>query len=155
MNCKPKTATHRAITVMVRYTREEYEAIVEAAKGEQIAVHVRQASLRQAAPAPDCDPRVVEVTLRSPGGHVDGVVGVYTLSVAAGMIALRRAAGWTASYRIVDEQPKVGGDLPDPVEQIEAAIVAATPPRRPFREVVMSRPPDLDETPERRRAPKT
>lgn len=124
MNRKPKTATHRAITVMVRYTLEEYEAIVEAAQGEQIAVHVRQASLRQAAPAPDCDPRVVEVTLRSPGGHVDGVVGVYTLSVAAGMIALRRAAGWTASYRIVDEQPKVGPPLVD-VAKLVAEFNAA------------------------------
>ena len=124
MNRKPKTATHRAITVMVRYTLEEYEAIVEAAQGEQIAVHVRQASLRQAAPAPDCDPRVVEVTLRSPGGHVDGVVGVYTLSRAAGMIALRRTAGWEASYRIVDEQPKVGAELPDPQAQIAALTLA-------------------------------
>jgi hypothetical protein len=149
---RPAKPEKRDITVMVRYTLAEYEAIVEAAKGEQVAVHVRRASLASA-PAPDFDPRIVEVTLRSPGGHVDGVVGVFTLSVAAGMIALRRAAGWIASYRIVDEQPKVGAELPDPVEQIEAAIVAATPIRRPFREEVMSRPPDLDETPTTKRKP--
>jgi hypothetical protein len=140
----------RTITRMVRTTPEEDAQIMSRAlPGEAPAVAYRRLALSGG--APDCDPRNVEVTVRSPGGHVDGVVGVYTLSVAAGMIALRRAAGWTASYRIVDEQPKVGGELPDPEEQIEAAIVAATPRRRPFREEVMSRPPDIDETPTTKR----
>ncbi len=102
--------------VMVRYTAEQYKALLKACGDEAPAVYVRRRSL--ADDAPDCDPRNVEVTVRSPGGHVDGVVGVYTLSRAAGMIALRRAAGWEASYRIVDEQPKVGGELPDPQAQI-------------------------------------
>ena len=147
MNAKPEP---RTITRMVRTTPEEDAQILShALPGEAPAVTYRRLALSGG--APDCDPRNVEVTVRSPGGHVDGVVGVYTLSRAAGMIALRRAAGWTASYRIVAEQPKIGGELPDPVEQIEAAIVAATPPRRPFREVVMSRPPDLDETPTTKR----
>ena len=151
MNAKPEP---RTITRMVRTTPEEdVQILAHALPGEAPAVTYRRLALSGG--APNCDPRNVEVTVRSPGGHVDGVVGVYTLSRAAGMIALRRVAGWEASYRIVDEQPKVGVDLPDPVEQIEAAIVAATPPRRPFREEVMSRPPDLDETAERRRAPKT
>ena len=153
MNAKPEP---RTITRMVRTTPEEdAQILAQALPGEAPAVTYRRLALSGGAPALDFDPRIVEVTVRSPGGFIDGVVGVFALSVAAGMIALRRAVGWEASYRIVDEQPKVGGELPDPVEQIEAAIVAATPPRRPFREVVMSRPPDLDETTERRRAPKT
>ena len=150
---RPAKSEPHDCAVMVRYTAEQYKALLKACGDEPPAVYVRRRSLAE--DTPDCDPRIVEVTVRSPGGFIDGVVGVFALSVAAGMIALRRAAGWQASYRIVDEQPKVGGELPDPVEQIEAAIVAATPPRRPFREVVMSRPPDLDETTERRRAPKT
>jgi hypothetical protein len=148
---RPAKPEPRDCAVMVRFTAEEYKALLKACGEEPPAVYVRRRALTD--PAPDCDPRNVEVTVRSPGGHVDGVVGVYTLSVAAGMIALRRAAGWQASYRIVDEQPKVGAELPDPEEQIEAAIVAATPIRRPFREEVMSRPPDLDETPTTKRKP--
>jgi hypothetical protein len=109
----------RTITRMVRTTPEEDAQIMaRALPGEAPAVAYRRLALSGG--APDCDPRIVEVTLRSPGGHVDGVVGVYTLSIAAGMIALRRAAGWTASYRIVAEQPKVGGELPDPAAQVNA-----------------------------------
>jgi hypothetical protein len=106
---------------MVRFTAEQYKALLKACGEEPPAVYVRRRAL--ADPAPDCDPRIVEVTLRSPGGHVDGVVGVFTLSVAAGMIALRRAAGWQASYRIVAEQPKVGAELPDPAAQVAALTI--------------------------------
>jgi hypothetical protein len=103
----------------VRTTPEEdAQILANALPGEAPAVTYRRLALSGG--APDCDPRNVEVTVRSPGGHVDGVVGVYTLSRAAGMIALRRAAGWEASYRIVDEQPKVGGELPDPAAQVAA-----------------------------------
>ena len=117
MNRTPKTATHRAITVMVRYTLEEYEAIVEAAKGEQIAVHVRRVSLAGGA-EPDYDPRVVEVRARSKCGRFDMRVGVFTLSRAAGMQALYEARGWTVTLTPVPEQPKVGAELPDPQAQI-------------------------------------
>ncbi len=116
MNAKPEP---RTITRMVRTAPEEDAQILShALPGEAPAVTYRRLALSGG--APDCDPRNVEVTVRSPGGHVDGVVGVYTLSRAAGMIALRRAAGWEASYRIVDEQPKVGGELPDPAAQVAA-----------------------------------
>lgn len=117
MNRKPKLATHRAITVMVRYTFEEYEAIVKAAKGEQIAVHVRRVSLAGGA-EPDHDPRVVQVHARSKCGRFDMRVGVYTMSRALGMQTLYEARGWTVTIVIVPEQPKVGGDLPDPQAQI-------------------------------------
>lgn len=148
------TSEPRTITRMVRTTPEEdAQILANALPGEPPAVTYRRLALSGGSPALDFDPRIVEVTVRSPGGFIDGVVGVFALSVAAGMIALRRAAGWDASYRIVAEQPKIGADLPDPVEQIEAAIVAATPPRRPFREVVMSRPPDVDETSTKQRKP--
>lgn len=119
MNAKPEP---RTITRMVRTTPEEDAQILShALPGEAPAVTYRRLALSGG--APDCDPRNVEVTVRSPGGHVDGVVGVYTLSRAAGMIALRRAAGWEASYRIVDEQPKVGGELPDPQAQIATLTI--------------------------------
>ena len=119
MNAKPEP---RTITRMVRTTPEEdAQILANALPGEAPAVTYRRLALSGG--APDCDPRNVEVTVRSPGGHVDGVVGVYTLSRAAGMIALRRAAGWEASYRIVDEQPKVGGELPDPQAQINALTI--------------------------------
>ena len=117
MNRKPKTATHRAVTVMVRYTLEEYEAIVEAAKGEQIAVHVRRVSLAGGA-EPDPDPRVVEVHARNPSGRFDMRLGVFTASRAAGMQAIYQANGWTVTLTEVAEQPKVGGELPDPQAQI-------------------------------------
>ena len=117
MNRKPKTATHRAITVMVRYTLEEYEAIVEAAQGEQIAVHVRRVSLSGGA-EPDFDPRVVEVHARSKCGRFNNRVGVFTLSRALGMQALYEARGWTVTIVIVPEQPKIGAELPDPQAQI-------------------------------------
>ena len=120
MNAKPEP---RTITRMVRTTPEEdAQILAHALPGEAPAVTYRRLALSGG--TPDFDPRVVEVTLRSPGGHVDGVVGVYTLSRAAGMIALRRTAGWEASYRIVDEQPKVGAELPDPQAQIAALTLA-------------------------------
>ncbi len=118
MNAKPEP---RTITRMVRTTPEEdAQILAQALPGEAPAVTYRRLALSGGAPALDFDPRIVEVTVRSPGGFIDGVVGVFALSVAAGMIALRRAAGWTASYRIVDEQPKVGGELPDPAAQVNA-----------------------------------
>ena len=121
MNAKPEP---RTITRMVRTTPEEdAQILAQALPGEAPAVTYRRLALSGGAPALDFDPRIVEVTVRSPGGHVDGVVGVYTLSRAAGMIALRRAAGWEASYRIVAEQPKVGGELPDPAAQINALTI--------------------------------
>ena len=120
MNRPTKPEPHDC-AVMVRYTAEQYKALLKACGDEPPAVYVRRRSLAE--DAPDCDPKIAEVTVRSPGGHVDGVVGVYTLSRAAGMIALRRAAGWQASYRIVDEQPKVGGELPDPQAQIATLTI--------------------------------
>ena len=122
MNGKSKTATHRAITVMVRYTLEEYEAIVAAAKGEQIAVHVRRVSLAGGA-EPDCDPRVVEVHARSKCGRFDMRLGVFTASRAAGMQALYEAKGWTVTLTAVPEQPKVGEDLLDPTEQVATLTI--------------------------------
>ena len=106
-------------------------AAVEAVRGEGESFAAACERLLRAGLAggtPDPDPRVVEVSVRSPGGHVDGVVGVFTMSVAAGMIALRRAAGWQASYRIVEPQPKTGADLPDPAAQ--AAALNADAERR-------------------------
>ena len=120
MNRKPKTATHRAITVMVRYTLEEYEAIVDAAKGEQIAVYVRRRSLAVDA---DPDPRVVEVHARNPSGRFDLRLGVFTASRAAGMQALYEAKGWTVTLTEVPEQPKVGAELPDPQAQVAALTI--------------------------------
>ena len=117
MNRKPKTATHRAITVMVRYTLEEYEAIVDAAKGEQIAVYVRRRSLAVDA---DPDPRVVEVHARSKCGRFDMRIGVFTMTRALGMQALYEAKGWTVTLTAVAEHPKVGAELPDPQAQIAA-----------------------------------
>ncbi len=122
MNRPAKPEPHDC-AVMVRFTAEQYKALLKACGEEAPAVYVRRLALSGGAPVVDCDPRIVEVTLRSPGGHVDGVVGVFTLSVAAGMIALRRAAGWQASYRIVAEQPKVGGELPDPQAQVNALTI--------------------------------
>ena len=122
MNRKPKTATHRAVTVMVRYTLEEYEAIVEAAKGEQIAVHVRRVSLAGGA-EPDPDPRVVEVHARSKCGRFDLRVGVFTMTRALGMQALYEAKGWTVTLTEVPEQPKVGAELPDPQAQIAGLTI--------------------------------
>ena len=138
MNRPAKPEPHDC-AVMVRYTAEQYKALLKACGDEPPAVYVRRRSL--AGDAPDCDPRNVEVTVRSPGGHVDGVVGVYTLSRAAGMIALRRTAGWEASYRIVDQQPKVGGELPDPQAQIATLTI---------EDITAARLRD-----EERRAPKT
>ena len=140
MNRKPKTATHRAVTVMVRYTLEEYEAIVEAAKGEQIAVHVRRVSLAGGA-EPDPDPRVVEVHARSKCGRFDLRVGVFTMSRALGMKTRHEAQGWAVTLSAVAEQPKVGGDLPDPVEQAA---------RLTLDDIIAARLRD-----EERRAPKT
>ena len=117
MNRKPKTATSRAITVMVRYNLEEYEAIVAAAKGEQVAVYVRRVSLSGGA-EPDYDPRVVEVHARNASGRFDMRLGVFTASIAAGMQALYEAKGWTVTLTEVPEQPKVGAELPDPQAQI-------------------------------------
>lgn len=91
--------------------------------GESFAACGERLLLAAARGAADPDPRIVEVTLRSPGGHIDGVVGVYPLSVAAGMIALRRAQGWQASYRIVEPVPKVGAELPDPAAQAAALTI--------------------------------
>ena len=122
MNRKPKTATHRAVTVMVRYTLEEYEAIVEAAKGEQIAVHVRRVSLAGGA-EPDPDPRVVEVHARSKCGRFDLRVGVFTMTRALGMKTRHEAQGWAVTLSAVAEQPKVGGELPDPAAQINALTI--------------------------------
>ena len=140
MNRKPKTATHRAVTVMVRYTLEEYEAIVEAAKGEQIAVHVRRVSLAGGA-EPDPDPRVVEVHARSKCGRFDMRVGVFTMTRALGMQALYEAKGWAVALAAVAEQPKVGGELPDPQAQIATLTI---------EDITAARLRD-----EERRAPKT
>ena len=140
MNRKPKTATHRAITVMVRYTLEEYEAIVAAAKGEQIAVHVRRVSLAGGA-EPDPDPRVVEVHARSKCGRFDLRVGVFTMTRALGMKTRHEAQGWAVTLSAVAEQPKVGGDLPDPQAQIATLTI---------EDITAARLRD-----EERRAPKT
>ena len=140
MNRKPKTATHRAVTVMVRYTLEEYEAIVEAAKGEQIAVHVRRVSLAGGA-EPDPDPRVVEVHARSKCGRFDMRIGVFTMTRALGMKVRHEAQGWTVTLSAVAEQPKAGGDLPDPQAQIAGLTI---------EEITAARLRD-----EGRRAPKT
>ena len=140
MNRKPKTATHRAVTVMVRYTLEEYEAIVEAAKGEQIAVHVRRVSLAGGA-EPDPDPRVVEVHARSKCGRFDMRIGVFTMTRALGMKVRHEAQGWTVTLSAVAEHPKAGGDLPDPQAQIAGLTI---------EEITAARLRD-----EGRRAPKT
>lgn len=124
MNRPAKTAKHRAITVMVRYNLEEYEAIVEAAKGEQVAVYVRRVSLSGGA-EPDPDPRVVEVHARSKCGRFDMRVGVFTLSRALGMQALHEARGWTVTLTPVPEQPKVGAEMPDPALQAARLNAAA------------------------------
>ena len=122
MTAKPKTATSRAITVMVRYNLEEYEAIVAAAKGEQVAVYVRRVSLSGGA-EPDYDPRVVEVRARNASGRFDMRLGVFTASIAAGMQALYEAKGWTVTLTPVPEQPKVGAELPDPQAQIAGLTI--------------------------------
>ena len=105
----------RDCSVMVRYTPDEYRALLKACGDEAPAVYVRRRSLAADA---DPDPRVVEVRARNPSGRFDLRLGVFTASRAAGMQALYEAKGWTVTLAAVAEQPKVGGDLPDPQAQI-------------------------------------
>ena len=109
---KPET---RDCSVMVRYTPDEYRALLKACGDEPPAVYVRRRSLAEDA---DPDPRVVEVHARNPSGRFDLRLGVFTASRAAGMQALYEAKGWTVTLTAVVEQPKVGAELPDPQAQI-------------------------------------
>lgn len=115
MNAKPEP---RTITRMVRTTPEEdAQILAHALPGEAPAVTYRRLALSGGA-EPDYDPRVVEVRARNASGRFDMRLGVFTASIAAGMQALYEAKGWTVTLTEVPEQPKVGGDLPDPQAQI-------------------------------------
>ena len=105
----------RDCAVMVRFTPEEYKALLKACGDEAPAVYVRRRSL---ADDVDHDPRVVEVHARNASGRFDMRLGVFTASIAAGMQALYEAKGWTVTLTEVPEQPKVGAELPDPQAQI-------------------------------------
>lgn len=98
-------------------------AAVEAARltGESFAAACERlltAGLRGAAADPD--PRVVEVHAKSKCGRFDLRVGVFTMSRALGMKIRHEAQGWTVTLTEVPEQPKVGGELPDPAAQVNA-----------------------------------
>ena len=114
---KPET---RDCSVMVRYTPDEYRALLKACGDEPPAVYVRRRSLAVDA---DPDPRVVEVHARNPSGRFDLRLGVFTASRAAGMQALYEAKGWTVTLTAVAEQPKVGAELPDPQAQVAALTI--------------------------------
>ena len=114
---KPET---RDCSVMVRYTPDEYRALLKACGDEPPAVYVRRRSLAADA---DPDPRVVEVHARSKCGRFDLRVGVFTMTRALGMQALYEAKGWTVTLTAVAEQPKVGAELPDPQAQIATLTI--------------------------------
>ena len=114
---KPET---RGCSVMVRYTPDEYRALLKACGDEAPAVYVRRRSLAADA---DPDPRVVEVHARSKCGRFDLRLGVFTASRAAGMQTLYEAKGWTVTLTAVAEHPKVGGELPDPQAQIATLTI--------------------------------
>jgi len=112
----------RTITRMVRTTPEEDALIMaRALPGEAPAVTYRRLALSGGAPDPD--PRVVEVHARSKCGRFDMRVGVYTMSRALGMKVRHEAQGWTVTLTEVPEQPKVGGELPDPQAQIATLTI--------------------------------
>jgi len=114
---KPET---RDCSVMVRYTPDEYRALLRAAGDEPPAVYVRRRSLAEDA---DPDPRVVEVHARSKCGRFDLRVGVFTMTRALGMKTRHEAQGWAVTLSAVAEQPKVGGELPDPQAQIATLTI--------------------------------
>ena len=142
MNAKPKP---RDCSVMVRYTPDEYKALLKACGDEPPAVYVRRRSLAADA---DPDPRHAEVTLRSKCGRWDRVVGVYTLDRAMEMVKLHEVKGWTGSIRLVDELPKVGPPLVD-VAKLVAEFNAAAD----FRHAAIAA--ERLATNKARRAPKT
>jgi len=121
MNRPAKPEPHDC-AVMVRFTAEQYKALLKACGEEPPAVYVRRLALSGGG---DPDPRVVEVTLRSRCGRWDGVAGVYTFSVAVEMIKTHERKGWTGELRLVDERPKVGPALPDVDAQVAAFNAAA------------------------------
>lgn len=123
----------RDCMVMVRYTPDEYRALLKACGDEAPAVYVRRRSL---AADVDHDPRVVEVRARNASGRFDMRLGVFTASRAAGMQAIYEAKGWTVTLTEVSEQPKVGVDLPDPAAQ--AAVLNADAERRNLLTLVKS-----------------
>ena len=82
MNAKPEP---RTITRMVGTTPEEdAQILAHALPGEAPAVSYRRLALSGGAPVLDFDPRIVEVTVRSPGGVIDGVVGVFAALAGGG-----------------------------------------------------------------------
>ena len=114
---KPET---RDCSVMVRYTPDEYRALLKACGDEAPAVYVRRRSLAEDA---DPDPRVVEVRARSKCGRFDLRVGVFTMTRALGMKTRHEAQGWTVTLTAVAEHPKVGAELPDPQAQIATLTI--------------------------------
>ncbi len=114
MNRPTKPEPHDC-AVMVRYTAEQYKALLKACGDEPPAVYVRRRSLAEDA---DPDPRVVEVHARNPSGRFDMRLGVFTASRAAGMQAIYQAKGWAVTLTEVPEQPKVGPPLATADEQI-------------------------------------
>ena len=110
------TKEPRDCAVMVRFTGEEYKRILKACGDKEPAVYVREQALTGGAPDPD--PRIAQVSLRSKCGRWDSVVGVFTLPRAVEMVKLRERQGWTGEIAIVPEQPKVGPALATADEQI-------------------------------------
>ncbi len=135
---RPAKPEARDCSVMVRYTPDEYKALLKACGDEAPAVYVRRRSLAEDA---DPDPRVVEVHARSKCGRFALRVGVFTMTRALGMRVRLEAQGWTVTLTAVAEQPKVGGDLPDPQAQIAGLTI---------EDITAARLRD-----EERRAPKT